>query len=132
MSAELFECDFCHSLSAVKSPERLVFHNVAVDCFEMNCRSCKAKWLPQKEEARIDLEIKNKLADQLTAAQAEIARFQSALDVAVEGLTHYAGFHHIREFESDQCVILEPEDAHPENNRAWLELDKIKLIRGGK
>lgn len=78
MVTELFECDFCHSLSAVRNPERLVFHNVAVDCFEMNCLSCKASWLPQKEEARIDLEIKNKLADQLTAAQAEISKFQSA------------------------------------------------------
>lgn len=65
-------------------------------------------------------------------AQAEIARLQSALDVAVEGLEHYKNHKSVigeaYQTETKQLVVVHTFI----NHHARAALDKIKLIREKK
>ena len=65
---QLYECPVCKCFTAFKVPQVYESKHVKVDCYDMKCGYCDHTWLPLKEEARIDLEVRQALESKLSKA----------------------------------------------------------------
>jgi hypothetical protein len=58
---QFYKCPLCEDQTAFKVPQVYESKFVKVDCYDMKCGTCNHVWLPSKEEARIDLEVRQAL-----------------------------------------------------------------------
>lgn len=77
MTYENFDCPVCLEAKIVKVLDNFSYRDIIIPTFTFSCDSCTHSWLPHKEEARIDLEVRNQLAAQVDNLREELKQVQT-------------------------------------------------------